>query len=72
MRTCNFPINRSHSKQLYSFSKANRFESTRQPLCQKSFYDIKKGAFSNRATTFGYGNKIDLVNKQPIPPVGKY
>lgn len=72
LNTHNFPLNRSISKQLYSFSKANRFESTREPPCHKAFYDIKKGAFSNRSTSFGYGNKLDLTNREPVPPVGKY
>lgn len=71
-QTHNFPLNRSISKQLYSFPKANRFETTRGPLCNRAFYDIKKGAFGNRTTTFGFGNKMDLVNREPVPPVGNY
>lgn len=70
--THNYPLNRSISKQLYSFPKSNRFDSTREPLCGRAFYDIKKGALNNRTTTFGYGNKIDLVNRQRVPPVGNY
>jgi hypothetical protein len=71
-QTHNFPLNRSISKQLYSFPKADRFDPPRESLCTKGFYDIKKGAFSLRTTTFGYGNKWDLTNREPVPPVGKY
>jgi len=41
-------------------------------LCIKGFYDINKSAFAQRTTSFGYGNKMDLVNREPVPPVGKY
>lgn len=71
-QTHNYPLNRSISKQLYSFPKANRFEAAQGPLCQSSFYETKRGAFGNRTTTFGYGNKMEIVNKTPAPPVGKY
>lgn len=65
------PINRSVSKQLYSFPKSIRFGETRQSLCQGS-YDIKTGAFGSRATGFGYGNKMNLVENAGNPPVGNY
>lgn len=71
-QTHNFPLNRSISKQLYSFPKATRFEGTREPFCNRAFYEIKKTAFSNRTTTFGYGNKTDMVNRESVPPVGNY
>jgi hypothetical protein len=29
-------------------------------------------AFTQRATSFGYGNKIDLTNKSNIPSPGSY
>jgi len=25
-----------------------------------------------RSTTFGYGNKIDLINREGVPPPGSY
>lgn len=40
--------------------------------CQRSFYNIKKGAFGSRTTSFGYGNKIDLINREGVPPPGAY
>ena len=55
------PLNRSISKQLYSFPKSNRFSPTPEPLCKGS-YEIKRGAMGNRSTTFGYGNKINLAD----------
>lgn len=70
--TGNSPINKSPSKQLYSFSKSIRFSPTKEPYCGRSFYDGKKTAFGKRTTTFGYGNKLDLANHEPVPPVGKY
>lgn len=72
VETHNNPLNRSISKHLYSFPKANRFEASRDPVCNRAFYDIKKNAFSNRTTTFGYGNKTDFIDRQPNPPVGNY
>ena len=70
--TGNSPINKSPSKQLYSFSKSIRFSPTKEPYCNRSCYDGKKSAFGKRTTTFGYGNKTDLANHEPVPPVGKY
>jgi hypothetical protein len=40
--------------------------------CQRSFYNIKKGSFSERAPSFGYGNKLDLINREGVPPPGAY
>ena len=64
-------INNSVSKQLYSFPKSTRFSPTKEPYCQGS-YEIKKGAFGNRTTTFGYGNKINMADGPASPPVGNY
>ena len=63
INTSQSPINKSTSKQLYSFSKSIRFTPTPPPLSKTAFYNIKKGAFENRTTTFGYGNKMDFANR---------
>lgn len=52
------PINTSPSKQLYSFSRADRFEPSRRSECKREFYDIKKGALDKRATSLGFGTKM--------------
>lgn len=40
--------------------------------CNKRFYEYKTSTINDRATSFGYGNKIDLANKEDVPAPGKY
>lgn len=40
--------------------------------CKRSFYDCKVGAIDKRATTFGYGNKINFANNEGVPASGTY
>ena len=40
--------------------------------CKERFYNYKTNTITNRSTSFGYGNKIDLANKEDVPPPGKY
>ena len=63
LHTSSSPLNKSPSKQLYSFPKAVRFAPTPPPLSKNTFYEIKKGAMEKRTTTLGYGNKVDFVNR---------
>jgi len=72
-------LNNSVSKQLYSFSKADRFNRPSDspyifPLfrCKERFYNYKLNTTTNRSTSFGYGNKIDFANKEDVPAPGKY
>ena len=65
------PMNNSVSKQLYSFSKSTRFSPPKSSYCNGS-YEIKRGAFGARATSFGYGNKMNLAEGPNNPPVGNY
>lgn len=69
--TSRSPLNNSKFKQLYSFPKANRF--TAQGFISKApYYDNKITALNQRATSFGYGNKYTLENKNPFPPPNNY
>ena len=72
LRTSLSPINKSISKQLYSFAKSTRFNPTPPPLSKNTFYEIKRGAFGDRTTTFGYGNKMEFSSQEKVPPVGNY
>lgn len=64
-------LNNSRFKQLYSFPKASRFASHQQVL-RAPYYDNKITAMSNRSTSFGFGNKFTLENKNPFPPPNSY
>lgn len=59
VETSKSPLNSSRSKQLYSFSKANRFGSANY-VSHAPYYDNKITAFGKRATSFGYGQKFTL------------
>ncbi|CAD8111762.1 unnamed protein product [Paramecium sonneborni] len=68
------PLNKSTSKQLYSFSKSPRFNYKEKPDYVKNsapFYEIKGTIGSpNKGVTFGYGTKVDfskLCDETPGP-----
>lgn len=68
----NLPVNRSVSKQLYSFPKASRFpEMNFRPQCSEAFYDIPSSLLrSNRACSLGKGQKFDftkITGANPAP-----
>ena len=65
-------LNSSTSKTLHAFSKAPRFEPTATSPCRSSFYNFKSSSLDNRTTTFGYGNKTNLINKEGVPAPGSY
>ncbi|CAD8081623.1 unnamed protein product [Paramecium sonneborni] len=62
-------INRSHSKQQYTFSKAERFSRTRESYCSIQFYDSQiQTQLSKRSAALGYGNKSDFTKKDKYIP----
>ena len=64
------PTNNSTAKAHYSFPKAPRFPNS--PPQSSNFYNITP-ALSQRATTFGYGNKSDFTSfKEKTPDPGEY
>ena len=72
VQICNSPLNRSKAKQLFSFSKANRFpHKATQSLCN-SFYPLPSTK-DKRAAGIGYGVRIDFSQgKNHNPPPNKY
>lgn len=54
-------LNTSTSKQMYTFSKASRFPTLKRSS-STGFYNIPT-TLSKRATSFGFGNKLDLIKK---------
>ena len=69
--TLNSPMNNSVSKQLYSFSKANRFTNSNY-VSPAPYYDNKITSLNRRATSFGYGNKLTLGNTSGFPSPDHY
>ena len=65
-------VNSSTSKALHAFPKAERFEPTFTSPCRTSFYNHKSTSLDNRTTTFGYGTKLNFINKEGVPPPGAY
>lgn len=65
------PINTSVSRHIHAFSKSNRFQSTPQSSCKKSFYNCREPR-EMRSTTFGFGNKVPVLNKEEGAPPGAY
>ena len=65
-------INGSTSKALHAFPKAERFEPTFTSACRTSFYNHKSTSLDNRTTSFGYGTKLNFINKEGVPPPGSY
>lgn len=68
----NLPVNRSASKQLYSFSKASRFPDINfRPQCSEAFYDIPSSLLrSSRSCSLGKGQKYDftkITGANPAP-----
>ena len=64
-------MNTSVSKQLYSFSKANRFTNSNY-VSPAPYYDNKITSLNRRATSFGYGNKFTLANQSGFPSPDHY
>ncbi|CAD8160363.1 unnamed protein product [Paramecium octaurelia] len=62
-------INRSHSKQQYTFSKAERFSKAKESYCSIQFYDSQiQTQLNQRAAALGYGNKSDFTKKDKYIP----
>ncbi|CAD8161473.1 unnamed protein product [Paramecium pentaurelia] len=62
-------INRSHSKQQYTFSKAERFSKAKESYCSIQFYDSQiETQLNKRAAALGYGNKSDFTKKDKYIP----
>lgn len=55
------PINKSTSKQMYSFPKADRFENLAKSSSSSTFYYNLPSVKSNRATSLGRGDKYDFT-----------
>lgn len=64
-------LNSSRSKQLYSFTRANRFTSSSY-VSHAPYYDNKVTALGKRATSFGYGQKFTLESKAAVPSPSHY
>ena len=65
-------LNTSRCKQLYSFPKAARFGSQMQVQKGAPYYDSRISAMGNRSTSFGFGSKFTLENKNEVPPPNIY
>ena len=65
------PLNSSRSKQLYSFSKSNRFYNHNY-VSTAPYYDNKVTSLGKRATSFGYGDKFTLANRSGFPSPDHY
>lgn len=75
VQMCNHPLNHSKSKELYSFSKAERFEDpSKRYTCKTAFYDINS-AFYNRSRAFSLktGHRMNFLKcDKDIPAPNKY
>jgi hypothetical protein len=40
--------------------------------CTRSFYEIKSNLDKARTTSFGFGNRTDMANYEPVPEPGYY
>ena len=56
------PVNRSKSKQTYSFSKSQRFDEIKLRGCKTFSYEIPTMK-NRRSTSMGYGKKYDFILK---------
>eukprot|EP00830_Metopus_es_P001488 TRINITY_DN11284_c0_g1_i1.p1 TRINITY_DN11284_c0_g1~~TRINITY_DN11284_c0_g1_i1.p1 ORF type:complete len:313 (-),score=29.65 TRINITY_DN11284_c0_g1_i1:22-960(-) len=65
------PVNTSASKQLFSFSKAPRFNYTNNVYCNQPFYQLPETK-DNRKTTLGIGPRNTLMLKNISPSPGTY
>ena len=63
-------LNKSHSKQMYSFSKASRFQLIKAPL-SSVFYNIPS-SLSARSTSMGFGTKSDFTQNKNNPNLPFY
>ena len=69
------PTNHSPTKQLYSFSHAERFGSSKLKYnCMAEFYSVKESIFkTNRTCSLGKGNRFDFSkNGRDSPPANSY
>ena len=69
------PCNTSHTKQLYSFSKASRFpEGLYKPNCNLVFYEVNPMHYrSQRTTAFKGCNRSDFTkHNENTPPPNSY
>lgn len=69
---CQHPVNYSPTKQLYSFSKAQRFGSSKLNFnCKAEFYTINEKIFrTQRTCSLGKGDRYDFskTNRNAPPP----
>ena len=63
-------LNKSHSKQMYSFPKASRFKLSKTPS-SSVFYNIPSSR-SSRSTSMGYGTKSDFTKNKNNPNLPFY
>ena len=67
------PLNRSKSKQAFSFGKLERFLEEKKyhnMICRRSpdkFYDLPD-SLDRRATTLGFGKKVEFIKKDAVDP----
>ncbi|CAD8083679.1 unnamed protein product [Paramecium sonneborni] len=62
-------LNRSHAKQQYTFSKAQRFSKSKESYCSIQFYDSQiQTQLNKRSAALGYGNKSDFTKKDKYIP----
>jgi hypothetical protein len=71
VETSRSQLNSSRSKQLYTFTRANRFTSSNY-VSPAPYYDNKVTALGKRATSFGYGQKLTLESKAAVPSPDHY
>ena len=60
-------VNRSKSKQMYSFGKSNRFPNVRGSLCEQNFYDLPSTK-NHRSAGFGHGNRFNYKTTRTHAP----
>ncbi|CAD8063195.1 unnamed protein product [Paramecium primaurelia] len=62
-------INRSHAKQQYTFSKAQRFSKPKESYCSMQFYDSQiQTQLSKRSAALGFGIKSDFTKRDKYIP----
>ena len=72
---CNHPLNNCVSKELYSFSKADRFEDySKRYTCKTAFYDINPSLYNrSRAYSLKTGHRMNYLKcDKDIPGPSKY
>ncbi|CAD8073233.1 unnamed protein product [Paramecium sonneborni] len=62
-------LNRSHAKQQYTFSKAQRFQKPKESYCSMQFYDSQiQTQLNKRSAALGFGSKSDFTKKDKYIP----